>query len=59
MLDVKADYNIGKLCGKGNFAKVHCCTPVNDNKQKYALKTIDKAKIVRTRNSIVSHFKVL
>lgn len=41
LLELKNDYAIGKLLGKGNFAKVHTCTNKH-TKQEFALKSIDK-----------------
>ena len=29
IIDVKSDYTIGKMLGRGNFARVHLCSPLN------------------------------
>ena len=40
MLDLKEEFIIGKLLGRGNFAKVHLCHRRTDLTTKYALKTM-------------------
>jgi hypothetical protein len=46
LLDLKEDFDIFDLLGRGNFAKVHLCKRRRDiNGQNYALKTIDKKLI--------------
>ena len=43
LLDLKEEFNIGTLLGRGNFAKVHSCTRLSDpGGTTYALKTIEK-----------------
>lgn len=41
LLDVKDEYEIGRMLGRGNFARVHACVHKADPEHKeYALKTI-------------------
>ena len=43
LLDLKDEFKIGKLLGRGFFAKVHLCNRRNDpTDTQYALKTIEK-----------------
>lgn len=52
LVDLKEDYDIGSLIGRGNFAKVHLCKRKRDEKT-FALKSIEKALIKKTkRNSV-------
>lgn len=53
-LDLKDDYTIGKLLGRGNFARVHLCNRKGDDSKFYALKTMEKHSIKKSRRSIVS-----
>ena len=53
MVDLKDDFTIGNLLGRGNFAKVHLATKKNDpTKVKYALKTIEKSGIKNCKRNI-------
>ena len=54
MLDLKEDYIISKQLGRGNFARVHLCHLVDDANKFFALKTMDKSAIKKSRRSIVS-----
>ena len=56
VIDVKADYGIGKMLGRGNFARVHLCHPHDKPNDMYALKTLDKTSVKKSRRSIVSSF---
>jgi len=52
LVDLKEDYQIGSLIGKGNFAKVHLCRRKSDEKT-FALKSVEKALIRKSkRNSV-------
>lgn len=52
LVDLKEDYIIGSLIGKGNFAKVHLCRRKTDERS-FALKSIEKALIRKSkRNSV-------
>lgn len=51
--NLKAQYDIGNLIGKGNFAKVYELTN-SLNKRKFALKTIDKTVFKDNIKSILS-----
>ena len=53
-LDVKEDYNIRRLIGSGNFAKVHLCQQKRSPYNKYALKTIGKSNIRSSQKNLVS-----
>lgn len=53
LLDLKDEYLIGKEIGRGSFASVHCCTHKDDtNRKKYALKSIEKSKVRKSRLNI-------
>jgi len=53
LLDLKDEFNIGQLLGKGNFARVHSCTRKSDiDGEKYALKTIEKSGIKKYKRQI-------
>ena len=54
LLDLKEEFTIGKILGKGNSAKVHRCERKNNPKQHYALKTIQKSFIKSNPRNIVS-----
>ena len=54
LLDLKEELNIGKLIGRGNFAKVHICTRKFDNVTQFALKTMEKQSIRKSKRNIVS-----
>lgn len=52
LIDLKEDYHIGSLIGKGNFAKVHMCRRKSDDRT-FALKSVEKALIKKSkRNSV-------
>lgn len=55
LLDLKDEFKMGDLLGRGNFAKVHSCTRKGDpDETKYALKTIEKANIKKCQRNIQS-----
>ena len=54
LLDLKDEFTIGKLLGRGNFAKVHLCTRKSDYSTKYALKTMQKSALAKSKRNIVS-----
>ena len=43
LLDLKEEFLVGRLLGKGNFAKVHLCNRKTDKTSSYALKTMQKS----------------
>jgi calcium/calmodulin-dependent protein kinase I len=45
LLDLKEEFVIGRLLGRGNFAKVHLCHRRSDTTTKYALKTMEKSML--------------
>ncbi|PCI31142.1 hypothetical protein COB52_00230 [Candidatus Kaiserbacteria bacterium] len=53
LLELKADYSIHKLLGKGNFAKVHVCKNKHTGVE-YALKSIDKNQLKKSKRNSVS-----
>jgi serine/threonine protein kinase len=53
LTDLKEDYHIGALIGKGNFAKVHQCKRKADDKT-LALKSIEKQMIRKSRRNSVN-----
>ena len=55
MLDLKDEFMLGPLLGRGNFAKVHSCTRKGDpDKKMFALKTIEKSGIKECKRNITS-----
>jgi hypothetical protein len=53
LLDLKDEFKMGELLGRGNFAKVHSCTRKGDpDETKYALKTMEKANIKKCQRNI-------
>lgn len=55
LLDLKDEFMLGPLLGRGNFAKVHSCTRKDDPSQaRYALKTIEKSGIKECKRNITS-----
>lgn len=58
LLDLKDEFTIGKLLGRGNFAKVHLCTRKSDYSTKYALKTMQKSALAKSKRNIVSIFSL-
>ena len=59
LLDLKEEFSIGRLLGRGNFAKVHLCTRKTDPTTKYALKTMQKSMFMKTKRNIVSQSRLL
>ena len=55
LLDLKEEFIIGKLLGRGNFAKVHLCHRKSDKNTKFALKTMLKSALSKSKRNIVSH----
>ena len=54
LIDLKDDYNIGPLIGKGNFARVHQCKRKKDDVT-FALKSVEKALIKKSkRNAVIN-----
>lgn len=53
LTDLKEDFIIGQLIGKGNFAKVHVCERKVDEAT-FALKSIDKTLILKNPTNQVS-----
>ncbi len=45
LLDLKEEFHVGRLLGRGNFAKVHLCNRKSDLKTSYALKTMQKSAL--------------
>ena len=43
LLDLKEEFNIGRLLGKGNSARVHLCERKSNINKYYALKTVHKS----------------
>jgi hypothetical protein len=55
LLDLKEEFMLGPLLGRGKFAKVHSCTRKSDpDEVKYALKTIEKSGIKKCKRNIQS-----
>jgi calcium/calmodulin-dependent protein kinase I len=54
LLDLKDEFSIGKILGRGNFAKVHLCNRRSDLTTKYALKTMQKSALAKSKRNIVS-----
>lgn len=52
LIDLKEDYHIGSLIGKGNFAKVHMCKRKKDD-QTFALKSVEKSLIRKSKRNAV------
>jgi hypothetical protein len=53
LLDLKEEFKMGPLLGRGNFAKVHSCTRWSDpDGTTYALKTIEKSSIKKCKRNI-------
>ena len=52
-LDLKKDYGIGRLIGRGNFSKIHVCTLNHNPKDKYAIKTMKK-KVIESKKMMKS-----
>ena len=45
LLDLKEEFVIGRLLGRGHYAKVHVCHRRSDTNTKYALKTLEKSML--------------
>ena len=58
LVDLKEDYHIGQMIGKGNFAKVHMCRSKTDDKS-FALKSVEKALIRKSKRNSVSFIEKL
>lgn len=54
LLDLKEEFVIGRLLGRGNFAKVHICHRKSDMTKQYALKTMQKSFVQKNKRNIVS-----
>ena len=52
LVDLKEDYIIAQMIGKGNFAKVHLCKRKADEKT-FALKSVEKTLIRKSRRNSV------
>lgn len=53
LVDLKEDYLIGQMIGKGNFAKVHLCKRKADDLT-FALKSVEKTLIRKSKRNSVS-----
>ena len=53
LVDLKEDYIIAQMIGKGNFAKVHLCKRKADEKT-FAFKSVEKTLIRKSRRNSVS-----
>jgi hypothetical protein len=53
LIDLKEDYLIGQMIGKGNFAKVHLCKRKADDLT-FALKSVEKTLIRKSKRNSVS-----
>lgn len=53
LIDLKEDYLIGQMIGKGNFAKVHLCKRKADDAT-FALKSVEKTLIRKSKRNSVS-----
>lgn len=52
-VDLKDDYMIAQMIGKGNFAKVHLCKRKVDDRT-FALKSVEKTLIRKSKRNSVS-----
>ena len=57
LVDLKEDYLIGTLIGRGNFARVHMCRSKVGEKT-FALKSVEKALIRKSKRNSVIHLKL-
>lgn len=55
-LNISARYTFGRMLGKGNFARVHLAWRKLDS-QVFAIKTIEKAKVLSNPRSVQSLYK--
>ena len=53
LVDLKEDYMIAQMIGKGNFAKVHLCKRKSDDRT-FALKSVEKTLIRKSKRNSVS-----
>lgn len=53
LVDLKEDYMIAQMIGKGNFAKVHLCKRKADDRT-FALKSVEKQLIRKSKRNSVS-----
>lgn len=59
LVDLKDDYIIAQMIGKGNFAKVHLCKRKADERT-FALKSVEKTLIRKSkRNSVTISFLLI
>ena len=59
LVDLKDDYIIAQMIGKGNFAKVHLCKRKADERT-FALKSVEKTLIRKSkRNSVTIGFLLI
>ena len=54
LLDWKEELKMGPLLGEGHFASVKLCHRMSDLSTSYALKTIKKSTVKKSRKNIVS-----
>ena len=54
LLDFKEQISIGKILGKGTSAKVHVCARRTDPNKFFAMKTVDKKFIKKSKQNTVS-----
>ena len=55
LLDMAEEYNLSTLLGRGNFAKVHLSTKIDDPTNKnYAMKSINKVNTRKCKRNITS-----
>ncbi|CAD8070928.1 unnamed protein product [Paramecium sonneborni] len=53
----KQDYQIEKMIGKGNFAKVYLCNKKSEKQQQYAVKAFEKSKMINTETDKLALLK--
>ena len=54
LVDLKDDYIIAQMIGKGNFAKVHLCKRKADDRT-FALKSVEKTLIRKSKRNSVNN----
>lgn len=52
LLDLKDELIVGDVLGQGNFAKVNLCERKSDNPKKFALKTLRKQALYKSKRNI-------
>lgn len=52
-LNLKSFYEIGNMLGKGNFAKVYEAHNIKSKEYKFALKTIEKKVLSKSKRNFV------